>query len=237
MRLDIYIAEIAGFTRTRAANVIKTGGVTVNGAVCERPSYEVKPQDKISYIDTVKYSSLGGVKLEKALQSFNIDVTDKSALDIGAANGGFTHCLLERGAISVTAVDLNVDFPPQLANDSRVTIISGTNARDLTFATLGMRFDVIVIDVSFISLQLILPVAKELMNEDGIIIALIKPQFEAGREYLPKSGILKNAKIINKCTSNLSQFAVNIGLKPSKIIDVPALFSEKNAEKLFYLTK
>jgi 23S rRNA (cytidine1920-2'-O)/16S rRNA (cytidine1409-2'-O)-methyltransferase len=170
-----------------------------------------------------RYVGRGGLKLEGALDHFQIDVKDKVALDIGASTGGFTDCLLQRSAKKVYAVDVgHGQLAWKIRNDPRVIVLEKVNARSLSREEIPEIVDVVVIDVSFISLTLILPSAFELIAPDGVVVALIKPQFELGREDVGRGGIVRDAALHEKAQQKLVQFAETaghrvIGLVPSTI--------------------
>ncbi len=238
MRLDLYlVANKLANTRSRAWNLIRLGAVCVNGIAADKPSREIKPQDTVEVIDAIKYSSLGGLKLERAIKRFNIQVYG-TAIDIGASNGGFTDCLLRHGAQRVYAVDVGeCALPAPLRNDSRVTIMDNVNARELLPKDFPNKVDLITIDVSFISLALILPPAALLLKDKGALVALIKPQFEVGRKHLTKSGIVKSAKARAEAVSKVNTIAIESGLTPLGLSEAPILFAEKNIEYLAYFVK
>ncbi len=238
MRLDMYLAENGyASTRSRASNLIKLGAVQVNGERAGKPSFEVKCGDRVEVTDVIKYYSLGGLKLERAIERFELSIHG-TAIDIGASNGGFTDCLLRHGAQKVYAVDVGESaLPKELAADSRVVIMDNVNARTLTVGDFSEKADYITIDVSFISLTLILPSAIPLLKEDGVIIALIKPQFEVGRKHLTKSGVVKNAKVRDGAVSAVCSIASKLGLVKLGLVEAPVLFADKNIEYLVYFKK
>ncbi len=238
MRLDIYLVDNnITKSRTRALNLIKIGAVKVDGAVVNKPSYEVKDGQAVEVSDTIKYCSLGGLKLEKAIYEFGL-VISGTAIDIGASNGGFTDCLLRNGAERVYAVDVGENaLPEELCSDSRVVIMDKTNARYLKPEDFPEAADIITIDVSFISVTHILPVALRLLKEEGYIIALVKPQFELDKSSLTKSGIVKNALLGKKALDNVIKTALNEGLECVRCTETPRLFEEKNTEYLAMLIK
>lgn len=197
MRLDKYITE-RGFaeSRTRAEKLILAGLVSVDGSVKNKPSYDV--DDSVAHdvlvVNNEKFVSRGGLKLEGALCEFKIDVTDLNIIDVGASTGGFTDCLLQRGARSVTALDSGRDqLHAKIRDDKRVRAIEGYNARAISQSDVGM-FDGAVMDVSFISQTLIIPSLVNVIADGGFFVSLIKPQFEAGRSALGKGGIIKRAE-------------------------------------------
>ena len=231
MRLDQLVAERFGLTRTRAQNLIKTGGVSLFGAVAGKPSTEVAADAEITIRDTLKYASLGGLKLENALRTFHLDVSGWSALDLGAANGGFTDCLLQAGVAEVVAVDLRIAFPESLAKDSRVTMLDGVNIKNIDTLLQDRLFDLIVVDLSFISLCGLFPMMASFLRENGVLIALFKPQFEVGKKALPKSGVVRDVKVIEKAFTSFCAAATCAGLSYAGDCPVPAVFPDKNPER------
>lgn len=194
-RLDAAVFE-AGLTesRERAKTAIMAGLVYVNGNKEDKPGTQVGEKDKIELRgNTLKYVSRGGLKLEKAIDKFGISLKDKVCGDIGASTGGFTDCMLQNGARKVYAVDVGYgQLAWKLRNDERVVNMERTNIRYVTAEQLGERPDFCSVDVSFISLTLVLPVLKNLLSENGEVVCLIKPQFEAGREKVGKKGVVRD---------------------------------------------
>ncbi|MBO4473260.1 MAG: TlyA family RNA methyltransferase [Clostridia bacterium] len=234
MRLDLLVAEKAAVTRTRAQNLIKTGGVTLGGVTLNKPSFDLDPSSPIEITDTLKYVSLGGLKLENALRTCGISVKDKVCLDIGAANGGFTDCMLKSGARKVSAVDVTIAFPESLLSDPRVTIYDNTNVKDLLTVFQTGSFDFITVDLSFISLTGIFEIVAPLLTKDGVMMALFKPQFEVGRDKLPKSGVVHDPKLLEKTFRKFCASAQAVGLTYLADAPVPALFPEKNRERTVF---
>ena len=196
MRLDVYLAA-NGFVKSRetAQRLIKEGAVSLDGKTAKKPSEQIdetKPPE-IALSDDLRYVSRGGLKLERALERFGVDVAGLDAVDIGASTGGFTDCLLQRGIKSVRCVDVgHSQLDEKIKNDERVTSYEGMNARYITADDLGGECDLVVCDVSFISLTLIINSVRSILRENGRFIALIKPQFEAGRAALDRHGIVKD---------------------------------------------
>jgi 23S rRNA (cytidine1920-2'-O)/16S rRNA (cytidine1409-2'-O)-methyltransferase len=218
IRLDLYMAEKGlAETREKAKALVLAGNVYVDGRKAEKPSIPVEDGSAV----TVKppeceFVSRGGYKLKKALEVFRIDAVGKTAVDIGASTGGFTDCLLKNGAAKVYAVDVGYgQLDWRLRNDPRVVVRERCNARYLKPEDFPERMDLSVTDVSFISLRLILPVAKALTTEDGVIVALIKPQFEAGREQVGKKGVVRDKKVHEEVLHGIVSFAEGIGLIPA----------------------
>lgn len=196
-RIDIALVERDFFSsRSKAQMAIEDRVVHVNKTLVLKPSFLVEDTDDITIEgETLKYVSRGGLKLEKAIELFNLSLKDVRAMDIGASTGGFTDCMLQNGAQMVYAVDVGSDqLCESLKASDQVVDMSQTNIRDLKLSDLKAPLDFISIDVSFIPLHLVLPVAKQLLKEDGEMIALIKPQFEIGKHKGLKKGIVKDPK-------------------------------------------
>jgi 23S rRNA (cytidine1920-2'-O)/16S rRNA (cytidine1409-2'-O)-methyltransferase len=196
MRADSYLT-LNGFveSRTRAARFISEGKILIDGKKVNKPSEEITDcEHDVVITEADAYVGRGGLKLESALVSFDIDVSGKRCIDVGASTGGFTDCLLQNGAKEVYSVDSGRgQLHEKLLNDPRVVNIEGYNARELSPDDLG-TFDVAVMDVSFISQTLIHPALATVLGDGAVFISLIKPQFEAGRSALGKNGIVKNKK-------------------------------------------
>ena len=197
MRLDKFIAQKGLVqSRSRAEQLISDGSVKVNGKTVTKPAFSVEENDKIEISDSINYVGRGGLKLEYAINKFNISVNGVDALDIGASTGGFTECLLNFGAKSVCAVDVgHGQMAEKLKADPRVTLLEDTNARFITPEIIGGKKDLAVMDVSFISQTAIFGALFECVNDSADIVTLVKPQFEAGSEFLSKKGIIKDRRI------------------------------------------
>ncbi len=234
MRLDKYLF-INGFTesRNRALILLEKGCVLVNGRV-EKASYDVKEADIISISEPIKYVSMGGYKLEKALKDFNISIKDKVCADIGCSKGGFTQCLLNAGANRVYAVDVNTsELDQSLKSDDRVTLVE-INARDMTDSCFG-KVDFLCVDCSFISVKLILKNLLAILKSTGEMVILIKPQFECGEKNLTKKGIVKNKIILKKICKDFYDLFISEGLYVKGFTNAP-IRENKNLEFLFNLT-
>ncbi len=197
MRLDVYLSSNGlAKSRTRAAEMIDEALVSVNGKVQTKASFPVDEGDTVTVAgDVHPYVSRGGLKLQGALDAFEYDPAGKTAVDIGASTGGFTDCLLRRGAKHVYCIDSGSDqLDASLASDSRVTNIEHFNARELSEKTTGERCDVAVCDISFISETYIIPRLPLILKDGGVYIGLIKPQFECGASALGKGGIVKDKR-------------------------------------------
>jgi 23S rRNA (cytidine1920-2'-O)/16S rRNA (cytidine1409-2'-O)-methyltransferase len=208
-RLDLLLVERGLFgARARAQRAIAAGLVFVNGQIIDKPGAQVSVDAHFEVKEKLRYVSQGGLKLEKALRVFQIDVTDKICLDVGASTGGFTDCLLQHRAKRVYAVDVGKgQFDWKLRTDSRVVILEEINARYLKLDQVGETVDIATIDVSFISLKLIVPPLKEIVKPGGDLIALVKPQFEAGREKIQRGGVVKDSSVHQRVLEDLARFA------------------------------
>jgi 23S rRNA (cytidine1920-2'-O)/16S rRNA (cytidine1409-2'-O)-methyltransferase len=213
-RLDVLLFE-KGFveTRTKAQVFIIEGSVFVNNQVQYKPSTLVNEEDKIEVKNINPYVSRGGLKLESALDILNIDVKDYICLDIGASTGGFTDCMLQRGALKVYAVDVGSrQLHYKLRNDKRVTNIENVNFRYFDYSLLKDKIDFATIDVSFISLDKILPIAYKSISDKGFVLAMIKPQFELEPSEI-KKGIVRDEKLRQKAIDKIKNFALNLDFK------------------------
>lgn len=235
-RLDIYLYEQKMVkSRSAAAEMIKSGSISVNGSVITKPSFTVNDGDSVFITgEVLKYVGRGGLKLEKALDFFSIDLSGRTCLDIGASTGGFTDCMLQNGAKLVYAVDVGTDqLDEKLRADSRVISMEKTDIRNVGDSISAVDF--ISIDVSFISLKLVLPSAKAHLKRGGCAVALIKPQFEAGKASLNKKGVVRDEKIRNRICSEISDFAASIGFTVGNVIISPITGGDGNTEYLIYL--
>jgi 23S rRNA (cytidine1920-2'-O)/16S rRNA (cytidine1409-2'-O)-methyltransferase len=204
-RLDVLIVNKGIISSREKAKVeIMCGNVSVNTQIIDKPGTLVDVDSNITIKQkSIPYVSRGGLKLEKALASFNIEVKDKIALDAGASTGGFTDCMLKKGARKVYAVDVGYgQLAYTLREDTRVVVLERKNVRYLSFEDIGEKADIITADLSFISLSKVFDTFYQLLNEDGDLITLIKPQFEVGREEVGKRGVVKDfnlhVKAINR---------------------------------------
>jgi 23S rRNA (cytidine1920-2'-O)/16S rRNA (cytidine1409-2'-O)-methyltransferase len=215
LRLDQALVE-RGLcdSRERAKRAILAGQVRVNAQLAHKPSDTVAPGDEITLAVAEKFVSRGGYKLEHALDFFHLEVTGLVAVDVGASTGGFTDCLLQRGAQKVFAVDVGKgQLAWKLRQDKRVVVMEKTNARYLKPGQLPQPLDLAVIDCSFISLRKILPPAIALLKTEGKIMALVKPQFEAGKAEADKGrGVIRDAAIHERILEELRQFVVEMNL-------------------------
>lgn len=238
-RLDKLLVERGlASSRTEAQGRILAGSVLVD----DRPVTKVGTLVAEQAILRVKskalpYVSRGGVKLERALEEFKIDVTGLTVLDVGASTGGFTDCLLARGAREVFAVDVGYgQLDWKLRNDPRVRVFEKANIRFFDVATLPRRAELATIDVSFISLKLVLPAVKKLLVATGEIIALIKPQFEVGKGKVGKGGVVRSAAEHLRVIDEIKDAAAPLGYEPRGIVESPLLGPKGNTEFLIHLT-
>ena len=240
VRIDIYLAD-NGYadTRSRAQRLVMAGQVLINEVPAEKPSQTVGEGDVVRVKEKLKYVSRGALKLEKALDAFEIDVTGKSFIDFGASTGGFTDVLLQRGASHLTCVDVGYgQLAWKIRNDKRVNVMERTNARYLTPEMIGGKKDAAVCDVSFISIEKILPAMDECTADDGFIIVLIKPQFESGKEQVGKKGIVRDPKVhIEVITKLISFMQKDTSFSPIKIDFSPITGQKGNIEYLLFCRK
>ncbi len=202
-RLDIMIVKKGLIeTRNKAQQLIKSGSVIVNGKIYTKPGFLVNNYDKIEISGGIPYVSRSGIKLEQALEEFNINVKNKICLDVGSSTGGFTDCLIQHGAKRVYAIDVgHGQLAEKLKKNPIVISFEGMDIRHLD--SLPEKIDIAAIDVSFISLKLILPNVKKFLKLNSDVIALIKPQFEGGKGAVNKKGVIKNRTDREKIISNL----------------------------------
>ena len=234
-RLDIFIHKkgLVGSRKT-ASDLIKDEKVLVNGVVVTKPSKEIDINSKIEILELPKYVSRAGLKLEKALDIFNINVKNKIALDIGSSTGGFTDCLLQRGIQKVYAVDVGTDqLHEKIRNDSRVISMEQTDIRKLE--NLRDKVDFVVVDVSFISLELVLPNIKRFLKNGGEVMVLVKPQFEVGKEKIGKGGIVKEEKDRISVLEKIKKVCEDLNFKIEGQTESPIKGGDGNVEYLLYL--
>ncbi|MGD0351368.1 MAG: TlyA family RNA methyltransferase [Verrucomicrobiota bacterium] len=230
-------------SREKAKRAVLAGQVRINSRPARKPGQPVKPADTLTLDAGEKYVSRGGHKLEHALRHFQLDASGRVALDLGASTGGFTDCLLQHGAAKVFAVDVGRgQLAWKLRLDRRVVVMEKTNARLLTAAQFPQPFapvDLAVIDCSFISLRKILPAAVPLLKPDGKIVALIKPQFEAGKDEADRGrGVIRDAAIHERVLAELQKFvAAQSGLCWRNVVESPLLGPAGNKEFLVLIEK
>jgi 23S rRNA (cytidine1920-2'-O)/16S rRNA (cytidine1409-2'-O)-methyltransferase len=238
-RIDILLVEEGlSETREKAKRSIMAGIVFVNGERIDKPGTKVKVDSRFEVKGpTIPYVSRGGLKLAKAIQVFDLDLKDKIMLDIGASTGGFTDCALQEGAELVYALDVGYNqLAWKLRQDDRVIVMERTNFRYVTSDVFkdGLP-DFATIDVSFISLKLILPVLKAILKPGGFVSALIKPQFEAGRDQVGKKGIVRDPKVHEQVLNTIVNFSEQSGFSVQGLDFSPIRGGEGNIEFLIHL--
>ena len=208
-------------SRTRARALIEAGKVCANGALVTRASESFEPHVELVLTELDHpYVSRGGVKLEGALRDFGLDVRDAVVADIGASTGGFTDCLLQRGAARVYAIDVGHEqLHPKLRADARVRVMEGVNARELQSADLPERVDLVVIDASFISLEKLLGAVLPLLKREGELLALVKPQFELGPTKVGPRGVVRADDLRQEAVASVTQSAAQLGLVRVRMAD------------------
>jgi 23S rRNA (cytidine1920-2'-O)/16S rRNA (cytidine1409-2'-O)-methyltransferase len=234
-RLDVLLVERGlAATREKARALILAGNVLVDGQRADKPGHTFPAACPIELVKGLPYVSRGGKKLEAALDAFHIEVRDRTCLDIGASTGGFTDCLLQRGARRVYAVDVGAgQLDWRLRNDPRVAVREGINARYLNLEHIGELVDLAVCDVSFISVTLILSPMLALLRPDGEMVILVKPQFEVGRGKVGKGGIVRDPALHTEVCERVREVVVGMGLTAS-LMESPVLGAEGNKEFLLY---
>ena len=239
-RLDTLLVEKGLFqSREKARSSIMAGVITVNGNREDKPGARFDDNCNIEIKQNINpYVSRGGLKLEKAMSVFGIDLRDKTAMDVGASTGGFTDCMLKNGAAKVFAVDVGYgQLAWELRNDERVVNMERTNIRYVKPENISAQLDFASIDVSFISLKKVLPVVYELLNINGEVLCLIKPQFEAGREKVGKHGVVKDINVHREVVEGIIGFSQMIGFSVKGLTYSPIKGPEGNIEYLLHLSK
>jgi 23S rRNA (cytidine1920-2'-O)/16S rRNA (cytidine1409-2'-O)-methyltransferase len=239
-RLDILLVE-KGIceSREKAKTNIMAGLIFVDGQRIDKAGEKVKVDSEIIFKgEKLKYVSRGGLKLEKAMNTFGIDLTNKVCMDIGASTGGFTDCMLQNNASKVFAVDVGYgQFAWKLRTDERVVCMEKTNIRYVTPEDIKVALDFASIDVSFISLRTIMPAVKALLGEKGEVVALIKPQFEAGRDKVGKKGVVRDKEVHLEVINTIINFLMENELNVLGLSYSPIKGPEGNREYLVYFTK
>ncbi len=238
-RLDIVLFE-KGLSKSRSnsKDLIKNGLVSVNGKVCQKPSFFVSDEDDIKVSESANlFVSRGGLKLSKAINEFSVNLEGAVCLDIGASTGGFTDCMLKNGAQKVYAVDVGEgQLEISLCNDERVVNLEKTNIKDIPYGYFADDIEFISIDVSFISLKQVLPKASEFLSDDGEVVALIKPQFEAGKKNLNKNGVVKDIKVHKTVLNDIILFSEKY-FSVGGLTFSPIARKDGNIEYLIHLKK
>ncbi len=226
-------------SREKAKALIMSGVVYIDGQKAYKAGDKVKEGQQIEVRgEKLPFVSRGGLKLQKSVKSFEIDLNDKVCADIGASTGGFTDCMLQNGAKKVYAIDVGYgQLAWKLRNDPRVVNMEKTNIRYIDLNLLKEDIDFISIDVAFISLKLVLPVAYEMLKDGGKIVALVKPQFEAGREEVGKKGVVRDKDVHKNVFNSTATFARELGFKILGADYSPIKGPEGNIEFLLYMSK
>ncbi len=239
-RLDVLLFE-KGFaeSREKAKAIIMSGIVYANNQKADKAGATYSDDTKIEVRgSTLKYVSRGGLKLEKAMEVFPIDLTGAVTMDIGASTGGFTDCMLQNGAKKVFSIDVGYgQLAWKLRQDERVVNLERTNFRYVTSEQITDPIDFFSVDVSFISLKKILPVARQFLKEDGTAVCLIKPQFEAGRENVGKNGVVRDPKVHEAVITDIIDFVSTNGYSVLGLDFSPVKGPEGNIEYLLYIAK
>jgi len=219
-------------SRQRARALIMAGKILVNTLPAVKAGTLVSEDDSIELKGgDIPYVSRGGLKLERALDEFSLNIADRTCLDVGASTGGFTDCLLQNGAARVYAVDVGYgQLAWKLRQDPRVVAIERTNIRHMPFHTVSEAVDIATIDVSFISLKIVVPAVMAFLKEESFILALIKPQFEVGKDQVGKGGVVRDPKLHDRVIEDLSSFFIRTGLLCENVIPSPLLGPKGNRE-------
>ncbi len=239
-RLDILLVEKGIFTsRERAKTSIMAGKVFVDGQRVDKAGEKVNVDAEIIFKgQEIPYVSRGGLKLEKAMKEFNISLNNKTCMDIGASTGGFTDCMLQSGAKKVFSIDVGYgQFAWKLRTDPRVVCMERTNIRYVTHDDIGEYVDFASIDVSFISLKKIMPATINLLSDNGEVVALIKPQFEAGKEKVGKKGVVRDINVHKEVVQSIVDYLYSENLNVLSLSYSPIKGPEGNIEYLVYFTK
>ena len=239
-RLDVLLVDKGICTsRERAKTNIMAGLIFVDGQRVDKAGEKVSVDADIVFKgEELKYVSRGGLKLEKAMNTFGIDITNKVCMDIGASTGGFTDCMLQNHASKVFSVDVGYgQFAWKLRTDERVVCMERTNIRYVTPEDIGVPLDFASIDVSFISLRTIMPAVKNLLGDKGEVVALIKPQFEAGREKVGKKGVVRDIEVHLEVVNKIVNFLIENDFNVLGLSFSPIKGPEGNREYLVYFTK
>ena len=240
IRLDTYITEQGlAPSREKAKALIMAGVVFVDNQKEDKAGTMISETQKVEVRGgELKYVSRGGLKLEKAIDTFDVFLTDKVCMDIGASTGGFTDCMLQNGAVKVFAVDVGYgQLAWKLRCDERVVNMERTNIRYVTLEDTKEPLDFASVDVAFISLKLVLPVAYNLLCDDGEVVALIKPQFEAGKEKVGKKGVVKDIAVHKEVVAGIYDFVIDNGFGVLGLDYSPIKGPEGNIEYLIHLKK
>lgn len=239
-RADVLLFEKGlASSRERAKTIILEGQVYIGGKTVRKASEKFLENLDIDIdVNPLVYVSRAGLKLEKAIEEFDLNLKDMIVMDIGSSTGGFTECMLAEEAKKVYAIDVGKDqLVDKLRNDSRVVVMEETNIRNLTREEIDGEIDFISIDVSFISLKLVLPIAVKFLKDGGELVALVKPQFEVGKANIGKKGIVKDEKLHVNVLESIIKFCNELDLKVKDLTFSPIVGSKGNIEFLIYIKK
>lgn len=233
-RLDrVLMAQGLVPSREAGARTVLAGGVSVDGIMVDKPAKLVPLDARIEIVQPALFVSRSGDKLAAALDAFHIDPREAIGLDVGCSTGGFTDCLLQRGASRVYAIDVGYgQFEWKLRQDSRVVLLERTNIRYVDRAAVPELIDLAVIDVSFISLTLVLPAVVHLLNSSAMVVALVKPQFEVGKGQVGRGGIVRDDAQREAVTEKIIACAAHLGLQLKGVLDSPVMGRKGNREIL-----
>lgn len=236
-RLDILVQRHAGVSRTKAQGLIRAGQVMdANGRRLDKPGMMVAPDTVLDIAEPPRFVSRGGEKLEAGLEAFGLDVSSSVALDVGASTGGFTDCLLQRGAAQVWAVDVGYgQLAWTLRQDPRVHVMERTNIRHVTPGQFDQPFTFFTADCSFISLRLVLPAVRPLLARNAHGVVLVKPQFEAGKDQVGKGGVVRDEMIREQAVEEVIAAAEKLGFVSEGVVPSPLLGPAGNKEFLAHL--
>jgi 23S rRNA (cytidine1920-2'-O)/16S rRNA (cytidine1409-2'-O)-methyltransferase len=234
-RLDRLLVERGlAESREKAQALIMAGAVLVDGQKALKPGHAIDTASRVEVTGKAPYVSRGGIKLVAALEEFGIDAARRVCLDVGSSTGGFTDCLLQRGATRVHAVDVGAgQLDWKLRNDARVVVHEGINARHLRFEEIGELVDLATFDVSFISVTLILPAVAPILRPEGCMVILVKPQFEVGKGQVGKGGIVRSPERHREACARVESAVKRLGFETS-IMESPITGAEGNHEFLLY---
>ncbi|MBP7211604.1 TlyA family RNA methyltransferase [bacterium] len=243
-RLDKVLVDLGWFeTKSKASASIMAGSVKINDEVITKAGYQIDATKKLVVeVKTMPYVSRGGLKLEKALKTFDVDVKNRVCFDAGASTGGFSDCLLQNGARKIYAVDVGYgQLAWKIRSDERVKVIERTNIKNCAFSEIYSESDeiadLLVMDVSFISIKKVLPNLKTLLNKDGHeLVCLIKPQFEAGKELVEKGGVVRDKSVHVEVINSVIDFAKDLGYTALELTSSPIKGPSGNIEYLVHLS-
>lgn len=237
-RLDQLIQnQLPDVSRTQIASMIMQGKVKVDGTVITKPGTNIKEDSKVEFnFEEPKFVSRAGFKLEKALDHFNIDVTDLVAMDAGISTGGFTHCMLQRGVKKVYGVDVGFgQVHEKVTRDPRVVLLEKTNLRNLE--SLPEKVDLVTLDLSFISVLKVMPAVNDLLKDNGQMVVLIKPQFEAKKHEIGRGGIVKDEKVHTQVVNDITAGIKEYGFSCIGVTESPITGTTGNKEFLAYFKR